>query len=89
MVPASAIEWLARVRPDWDLAVMDDSGHCPQIEAPDEFVAIYDAWSLPRSAVQRMSLSPVDTELHAGRWAGREVASEGLIGSLHDRIPID
>ena len=45
MIPASAIEWLTRVRPDWDLVVMEDSGHCPQIEAPDEFVAIYDAWT--------------------------------------------
>jgi glycerol-3-phosphate dehydrogenase len=44
VVPASAIEWLARVRPDWDLAVMEDSGHCPQIEAPQEFVSIYNAW---------------------------------------------
>jgi pimeloyl-ACP methyl ester carboxylesterase len=44
VIPASAIEWLVRVRPDWDLAVMDDSGHCPQIEAPAEFVEIYDAW---------------------------------------------
>ena len=45
VVPASAIEWLARARPDWDLVIMDDSGHCPQIEAPAEFVAIYDNWS--------------------------------------------
>ena len=45
VMPASAIEWLARERPDWDHVVMEDSGHCPQIEAPDEFVAIYDAWS--------------------------------------------
>ena len=45
VVPASAIEWLIRVRPDWDHVVMDDCGHCPQIEAPKEFVAIYDAWA--------------------------------------------
>ena len=44
VVPASAIEWLARARPDWDLVVMKDSGHCPQIEAPEEFVAFYDTW---------------------------------------------
>jgi glycerol-3-phosphate dehydrogenase len=44
VVPASAIEWLARVRPDWELVVMDDCGHCPQIEAAEEFVKLYDAW---------------------------------------------
>jgi pimeloyl-ACP methyl ester carboxylesterase len=45
VIPASAIEWLARVRPDWDHVAMDDCGHCPQIEAPSEFVSIYDAWA--------------------------------------------
>jgi glycerol-3-phosphate dehydrogenase len=53
VVPASAIEWLARVRPDWDHVVMDDCGHCPQIEAPKEFVAIYDAWA-PRTRTKAM-----------------------------------
>jgi pimeloyl-ACP methyl ester carboxylesterase len=45
VVPASAIEWLARVRPDWDVVVMHESGHCPQIEAAEEFVSIYDSWA--------------------------------------------
>ncbi|MGZ8756166.1 MAG: alpha/beta fold hydrolase, partial [Acidimicrobiia bacterium] len=53
VVPASAIEWLARVRPDWDLVVMDDCGHCPQIEAPKEFVSIYDSW-VPKTRVKAM-----------------------------------
>jgi pimeloyl-ACP methyl ester carboxylesterase len=53
VVPASAIEWLTRVRPDWDHVVMDDCGHCPQIEAPREFVAIYDAWA-PKARVKAM-----------------------------------
>jgi pimeloyl-ACP methyl ester carboxylesterase len=45
VIPASAVEWLIRVRPDWTLAVMEDCGHCPQIEAPEEFVSIYDEWA--------------------------------------------
>lgn len=45
VIPASSIEWLTRVRPDWSLVVMEDSGHCPQIESPKEFVSIYDGWA--------------------------------------------
>jgi pimeloyl-ACP methyl ester carboxylesterase len=45
VIPASAFEWLQRARPDWDFAIMDDVGHCPQIEAADEFVSIYDNWT--------------------------------------------
>ena len=53
VIPASAVEWLTGVRPDWDLVVMEDSGHCPQIEAPEEFVKIYDAWN-PGTRVEEM-----------------------------------
>ena len=56
VIPASAIEWLTSVRPDWDLAVMEDSGHCPQIEAPLEFVQIYDAWN---SDIEAREMPPV------------------------------
>jgi pimeloyl-ACP methyl ester carboxylesterase len=53
VIPGSAIEWLTRVRPDWDLVVMEDSGHCPQIEAPLEFVRIYEAWN-PKTRTKEM-----------------------------------
>jgi glycerol-3-phosphate dehydrogenase len=56
VIPASAVEWLIRVRPDWDLTVMEECGHCPQIEAPAEFVSIYDEWD---SRVRARELPPV------------------------------
>lgn len=44
IIPGSGVEWIASVRPDWDLVVMEECGHCPQLEAPDRFVEIYDDW---------------------------------------------
>jgi pimeloyl-ACP methyl ester carboxylesterase len=44
VVAGSGVEWIASVRPDWDLVVMEDCGHCPQLEAPERFVDIYDSW---------------------------------------------
>lgn len=44
IIPGSGVEWIAAARPDWDLVVMEDCGHCPQLEAPEEFVDIYVDW---------------------------------------------
>lgn len=44
IIPGSGVEWIASVRPDWDLVVMEDCGHCPQLEAPDYFVRIVHRW---------------------------------------------
>jgi pimeloyl-ACP methyl ester carboxylesterase len=44
IIPGSGVEWIAAARPDWDLVVMEDCGHCPQLEAPEEFVDIYEDW---------------------------------------------
>ncbi len=44
VVAGSGIAWLAALRPDWALSEMADAGHCPQIEAPGEFLAIVDGW---------------------------------------------
>jgi pimeloyl-ACP methyl ester carboxylesterase len=44
IIPGSGVEWIASVRPDWKLEVMDDCGHCPQLEAPARFADIFDRW---------------------------------------------
>lgn len=44
VVAGSGIDWLVSHRPDWDLVVMEDSGHCPQLEGPAEFLALVDQW---------------------------------------------
>jgi pimeloyl-ACP methyl ester carboxylesterase len=44
VVAGSGPEALAQRRPDWHYRVMADSGHCPQLEAPSEFVALVSSW---------------------------------------------
>ncbi|MGH8959510.1 MAG: alpha/beta fold hydrolase [Acidimicrobiia bacterium] len=44
VVAGSGPERIARLRPDWTHVVMADAGHCPQLEAPSEFVALVDGW---------------------------------------------
>ncbi|HUO45505.1 MAG TPA: alpha/beta hydrolase [Acidimicrobiia bacterium] len=55
VVASSGISWLAALRPDWKLAVMEDSGHCPQLEQPVEFLAIVDEWIKTSSPVARIT----------------------------------
>ena len=44
VIPGSGVERLAEWRPDWTHIVMKDVGHCPQLEAPEEFSRIVSAW---------------------------------------------
>jgi pimeloyl-ACP methyl ester carboxylesterase len=44
LVPVAASRELARRRPDWRLAVFDDIGHVPQLEAPGRFVETAEQW---------------------------------------------
>ncbi|TMA21953.1 MAG: alpha/beta hydrolase [Deltaproteobacteria bacterium] len=39
LVRLAAARALASARPDWRLAILDDVGHVPQLEAPDRFLA--------------------------------------------------
>jgi len=39
LVRLAAVRALASARPDWRLAVLEDVGHVPQLEAPDRFLA--------------------------------------------------
>lgn len=44
LVPLTAVERLARARPDWTLQVYPDIGHVPQFEAPERFAADVLGW---------------------------------------------
>jgi pimeloyl-ACP methyl ester carboxylesterase len=44
VIAGSGPESLAGQRPDWEYRIMADSGHCPQLEAPEEFVGLFDSW---------------------------------------------
>lgn len=44
LVPIAGTQAVARSRPDWTLTVMDDVGHVPMLEAPDEFLHRITRW---------------------------------------------
>jgi pimeloyl-ACP methyl ester carboxylesterase len=50
LVRLEAARALAAARPDWSLAVLDDVGHVPQLESPDEFLAVVEPWLRARAA---------------------------------------
>jgi pimeloyl-ACP methyl ester carboxylesterase len=45
VIPGSGVERLADWRPDWTYDVMDEVGHCAQIEAPEEFARLVVSWT--------------------------------------------
>jgi pimeloyl-ACP methyl ester carboxylesterase len=47
LVPVEASRELVRSRPDWKLVELEDTGHVPQLERPDEFVAAVETWLGP------------------------------------------
>jgi len=44
LVPVTAAQALAGLRPDWALEVLDDIGHIPHLEDPQRFAKITGAW---------------------------------------------
>jgi pimeloyl-ACP methyl ester carboxylesterase len=44
LVSVAAVEDLVRLRPDWQLTVLEDIGHVPQLETPHEVVDIINEW---------------------------------------------
>ena len=44
VVRPSSARWLSERRPDWPLVMMDDVGHVPQLEVPDEFSKVVLDW---------------------------------------------
>jgi pimeloyl-ACP methyl ester carboxylesterase len=50
LVRLEAAHALAAARPDWSIVVLDDVGHVPQLESPDEFLAAVEPWLRKRAA---------------------------------------
>jgi pimeloyl-ACP methyl ester carboxylesterase len=44
LVRLSAALALAAERPDWQIEVLDDVGHVPQLERPEQFLAVVEPW---------------------------------------------
>lgn len=44
IVSRTSVEWLCRLRPDWTLIQLDDTGHTPQIDAPIRTLEAVEPW---------------------------------------------
>ena len=44
LVRVAAVRAVAAARPDWQLEVLADLGHVPQLEAPERFLAVVEPW---------------------------------------------
>lgn len=44
LVPPPAVEWVCRLRSDWELVMMEDTGHVPQLDAGPRFLEIVIPW---------------------------------------------
>ena len=51
VVAGSGPERLVELRPDWAHVVMEDVGHCPQLEAPKEFAELVSSWRAGQPAL--------------------------------------
>lgn len=58
LVRASTAKWIGRERPDWTIALFEDVGHVPMLEAPDRLLTVIEAWQTARFAEQ----APVDRD---------------------------
>jgi pimeloyl-ACP methyl ester carboxylesterase len=47
LVPIAASRALAAARPDWKFAPLEDMGHVPQLECPEQFLSIVEPWLKP------------------------------------------
>jgi pimeloyl-ACP methyl ester carboxylesterase len=54
IVSPTAVERICRLRPDWKLVQMEDTGHTPQMDAPLRFLAEVEPW-LKEIGVQAVS----------------------------------
>lgn len=44
IVSPNAVRWMASLRPDWNLVVMEDTGHTPHLDAPVRLGGIIESW---------------------------------------------
>lgn len=61
LVDVSAAGWAAALRPDWNLRVLADTGHVPQLERPREFVRLVDLWLDEQKPAGRPRPQPVES----------------------------
>jgi pimeloyl-ACP methyl ester carboxylesterase len=45
VVQVDTTRWLSKERPDWTVAYMKGLGHVPMIEAPEQFMQIFNTWA--------------------------------------------
>ncbi|HYI46508.1 MAG TPA: alpha/beta hydrolase [Actinomycetota bacterium] len=44
LIPLTAAQQLANIRPDWRFEVFADTGHVPQLETPERFLSVVGGW---------------------------------------------
>ena len=44
VVPVDGAHWVQRLRPDWDVVMLDGVGHVAQLEVPDLFLELVTEW---------------------------------------------
>jgi pimeloyl-ACP methyl ester carboxylesterase len=49
LVDVASARWLAKLRPDWQLEIFENVGHVPQLEVPDQMLAVVERWLATRS----------------------------------------
>lgn len=47
VVSPTSVAWLCSLRLDWELALMEDTGHTPHIDAPVRFMSVVEPWLHP------------------------------------------
>jgi pimeloyl-ACP methyl ester carboxylesterase len=55
IVSPTAVRWMTSLRPDWDLVMMEDTGHTPHLDAPVRLGAIIVDWLERTLAPSRIS----------------------------------
>lgn len=44
IVSPTSVEWMCSLRPDWELEQMEDTGHTPQLDAPQRLLGVIMPW---------------------------------------------
>ena len=44
VIATGSIRWLATLRRDWRIEMMEEAAHCPQLDAPNRFIDLVDGW---------------------------------------------
>jgi pimeloyl-ACP methyl ester carboxylesterase len=70
LVPVAAIQRVAASRPDWQVELLDDCGHLPQLEALDRTAALIDGWLDGPGAGALAAAAPGAAADHPGGGAG-------------------